>query len=230
MSLTHELSGDLRQWEEQTTLSYARRFQAPGAEGEASGEILRSMVALQSGESATITANFASTTETISAQGSLALENFSGRVPQPFSSLPNVIVVTRYDWPLRAKPWGALVPGALLNTFLWVEEFQREEQTASERKGLVLSEEVLHFCSQHRLFGYLQLAARLVDDCFPSVEDVAVEKESDPESEDEWLLLTAQLHAQVEAVLSQYDTYTQRFMDSVPWPQRNKIRFNYDLI
>ena len=230
MSLTHELRADLRRWEEQAALPYARRFQVPGAEGGASGEILRFMVAPQSGESATIAANFASTTETISAQGSLALEDFSGRVLQPFSSLPNVIVVTPYDWPLRAKPSRALVPGALLNTFLWVEEFQRAERPASERKGLVLSEEVLQFCSQHRLFRYLQLAAKLVDDCFPSVVDVAIEKECDPESEDEWLLLTAQLHAQVEAALSQYDTYTRRFINSVPWPQRNKIRFNYDLV
>lgn len=229
MSLTHELRGDLRQWEEQTALSYGRRFQVPGAEGGASGEILRFMVTHQWGESATIAANFASTTETILAQGSLVLEDFSGRVPQPFGSLPNVVVVTPYDWPLRGKPWSGLVPGALLNTFLWVEEFQRTEQGGAERKGVVLSEEVLQFCSQHRLFGYLQLAAKLVDECFPSVVDVAVEKECDPESEDEWLLLTAQLHEQVESALSQYDTYTRHFINSVPWPQRNKIRFNYDL-
>lgn len=231
MSLTHELNRDLRQREEQSALSNARRFQVPGEEGGASGEILRFMVTPQWGESVTIATSFANTTETISAQGSLALENFTGSVPQPFGALSNVVVVTPYDWPIRGKPkpWSGLVPGALLNTFLWVEEFQRTEQRGAERKGLVLSEEVLQFCSHHRLFGHLQLAAKLVDECFPSVVHVAVEKECDPESEDEWLLLTAQLHEQVESALRQYDTYTRRFVDSVPWPQRNKIRFNYDL-
>lgn len=229
MSLAYEVVADLRQREEESALSYARRFQMPGAEGEERTERFRFIVAPKGGESATIAGNFASTAEMISAQGSLALEDFSGSVPQSFSALSNVVVVTPYDWPLRSKPWSSLVPGAMLNMLLWVKQFERAEQGESERKGLVLSEEVLQFCSHHRLFGYLQLAAKLVDECFPSVVGVAVEKECDPESEDEWLLLTAQLHEQVEAALSQYDTYTRRFIESVPWPQRNRIRFNYDL-
>jgi len=229
MSLTHASHRDLRQREEQSALSYARCFQVPGAEGGESGDILRFIVAPQWGESATIAGNFASTTEVISAQGSLALKDFSGSVPQPFGALSNVVDITPYDWPLRGKPWSGLVPGALLNAFLWVERFQRTEQGMAERKGLVLSEEVLRFCSHHRIFGHLQLAAKLVDLCFPSVVHVAVEKEYDPESEDEWLLLTAKLHEPVESALRQYETYTRRFVGLVPWPQRNKIRFNYDL-
>jgi len=230
MSLTHELLGDLRQREEESTLSYARRFQVPGAERGERGEIFRFIVAPQWGESSTIAGNFASTTEIISAQGSLALEDFSGRVPQPLSTFSNVVVVAPYDWPLRANPWSSLVPGAILNTLLWVKQFERAEEGESERKGLVLSQEVIQFCSHHRIFGYLQLAVNLVHECFPSAADVSVEMESDPESDDEWLLMTAQLRERIEAVLRQYDTYTRRFIGSVPWPQRNKIRFNYDLV
>lgn len=229
MSLT-ELVPDSEQREEESSLSCARRFRMPGAEGGERAETLHFIVAHQAGESATITGNFTGPAEAISAQGSLALEDFSGSVPQPFSALSNVVVVTPYDWPLRAKSWSSLVPGAMLNMLLWVKQFKRAEQRESERKGLVLSEEVLQFCSHHRLFGYLQLAIKLVDECFASVVSVAVEKEYDPESEDEWLLVTAQLHEQVEAALRQYDTFTRRFVSSVPWPQRNKIRFNYDLI
>lgn len=229
MSLTHELRGDVEQWEEQAALVYARRFQLPGASGAVSGEILRVMVAPHWGESATISADFASTTEAIAGQGSLSLADFIARAPQPVSILSNVYVVAPFAWPLRAKPWSSLVPGSALNTLLWVERFERAEHEESEHKVLVLSEEVLEFCSQHRLFAYLQLAVKLAHQSFPSAASVLVEKECDPESGDEWLLLTAQLHGQVEAVLRQYDTYTRRFIDSVPWPQRNKIRFNYDL-
>lgn len=228
MSLT-ELVPDSEQREKESALSYARRFQMSGAEGGERAETFRFMVAPQGGESATITGNFTGPAEAISAQGSLALEYFSGSVPQLFTALSNMVVVTPYDWPLRAKTWSSLVPEAILNALLWVKHLERAEQGESERKGLVLSEEVLQFCSHHRLFGYLQLAVKLVDECFASVVSVAVEKEYDPESEDEWLLLTAQLHEQVDTVLRQYDTFTRRFVSSVPWPHRNKIRFNYDL-
>ena len=229
MSLTHELRGNVVQWEEQPALFYARRFQVPGAEAPASGEILRVMVAPQSGESATVTADFASTTEVMAGQGSLSLADFIARASQPVSILSNVFVVAPYAWPLMTKPWRSLVTGGALNTLLWVEQFERAEHEGSGHKGLVLSEEVLEFCSEHRLFGYLQNTVKLVHECFSSVVELAVEKECDPESDDEWLLVTAQLHGRIEAVLRQYDTYTRRFIGSVSWPQRNKIRFNYDL-
>lgn len=228
MSLT-ELVPDSRQREEELALSYAWRFQMPGAEGGERAETLHFIVAPTGSESATIVGNFTSPTEVISAQGSLPLEDFIGSVPQPIGALSNVVVVTPYDWPLHAKSWSSLVPGVILNALLWAKQFERAEQEESERKGLVLSEEVLQFCSHHRLFGYLQLSVKLVDECFASVVSVAVEKEYDPESDDEWLLLTAQLHEKIEAVLRQYDTFTRRFVGAVPWPHRNKIRFNYDL-
>lgn len=229
MSPTHELRGDVEHWEEQPALFYARRFQVPGAEPRASGEILRVMVAPQGGESATSSADFASPTEAVAGQGSLSLADFIARAPLPVSHLPNVFVVAPYAWPLMTKPWRSLVAGGALNTLLWVEQFERAEHERPEHKGLVLTEEVLEFCSEHRLFGSLQNTVKLVRECFSSVVELAVEKECDPESEDEWLLVTAELHEQIEAVLRQYDTYTRRFIDLVPWPQRNKIRFNYDL-
>ncbi len=229
MSLTHELRGNVEQWEEQPALFYTRRFQVPGAEAPASGEILRVMVAPQSGESATVTADFASTTEVMAGQGSLSLGDFIARAPQPVSILSNVFVVAPYALPLMTKPWRSLVAGGVLNTLLWVEQFERAEDERSEHKGLVLTEEVLEFCSKHRLFGLLQNTVKLVRECFSSVVVLAVEKECDLESEDEWLLVTVELHEQIEAVLRQYDIYTRRFVNCVPWPQRNKIRFSYDL-
>lgn len=103
------------------------------------------------------------------------------------------------------------------------------EYSGTKHKGFILSDEVRQFCSRHRLFVHLQCVAKLVNDCFPSLIALEVEKESDPESDDEWLLLTARLHGPIETILSRYDTYTQRFIKAIPWPQRNKIRFNYDL-
>lgn len=229
MTLSHELRGDVEQWEEQPAFFSARRFQVPGAERPGSGEILPVMVAPQWSVSATVSADFASTTEALAGQGSLSLADFIARAPQPGSVLSNVFVVAPYAWPLMTKPWRSLVIGGALNTLLWVEQFERAEREGSEHKGLVLSEEVLEFCSKHRLFAYLQNTVKLVHKCFSSVVELAVEKECDPESDNEWLVVTARLHGQVEGVLRQYDTYTRYFIDTVPWPQRNKIRFNYDL-
>ncbi|MBZ0168457.1 hypothetical protein MELA_02722 [Candidatus Methylomirabilis lanthanidiphila] len=229
MNLT-ELVPDSEQREKESAPLYARRFQIPRAEGGERAATFRFISVPKGSESATIVDNFTGPAEGISAQGSLTLEDFTGSVPQPIGALPNVVAVTPYDWPFRTKPWSSLVPGAILNALLWAKQCEQAEQGGSERKGLVLSEEVLQFCSHHRLFGYLQLTVKLVDECFASVVSVAVEKEYDPESEDEWLLLTAQLHEQVETALRQYDIFTRRFVGAVPWPHRNKIRFNYDLI
>ncbi len=110
------------------------------------------------------------------------------------------------------------------------ERFQDEQQIGSKRKGLALSQEVLEFCSEHQLREYLGRAVKLVGECFPCAVEVSVEKGSDPDSEDEWLLLTAQVREQVEPSLDQYDAYTRCLIDAIPWPQRNKIRFNYDLV
>lgn len=230
MNLAYELHDDRGVWEEQRVFTCGEYFQTFSARPGATEEILGSVSLQHTGKTATVDFNLASGAEVVLAQGSLVLDDFFPSVPQPFTSLPNVVVVARYEWPLQAKLLSSLEPGAVLNTFLWIEQFQDKQQIGSERKGLVLSQEVLGFCSQHRLFGYLQRAVKLVGECFPSAVDVSVEKGSDPESEDEWLLLTAQVREQVEPSLDQYDAYTQCLIDAIPWPQRNKIRFNYDLV
>lgn len=230
MNFAYELHDDQGLWEEQQAVTCGEHFQTFSARPGATEEILKS-VSLQHTERAT-TDDFSisSGSDTVLAQGSRVLDDFSPSGPQAFTSLPNVVVVARHEWPLQAKLLSSLEPGAVLNTFLWIERFQDEQQMGFERKRLALSQEVFEFCSQHRLLGHLQRAVELVGECFPSAVDVSVEKECDPESEDEWLLLTTQIHEQVESALDLYDTYTRRLIDAIPWPQRNKIRFNYDLV
>lgn len=234
MSLTHELREDRRfLWDEQRAITCRDRFQTAIAGTGATGDILYFVCAHQGGgESTTVGANFFSTTEAIGGQGVLTFNNFNLPLPEPETDWPDLIAVPPLEWPLKTEQWSPPEPGALLNTLLWLNEFQHVDRAEEkeQRKGLVLSEDVLKFCSQHRIFGSLQLAAKLVHDCFPSVVDVCVEKECDPESDDEWLLLTAQLEEQIEIVLKQYDNYMRCFINLVPWPQRNKIRFIYDLI
>jgi hypothetical protein len=231
MRTSQELSTHAAPWEEQAAFSHSYRFNTSYAEGAEQDETFLLMVGSQRDETVTITDYFSSGSEAISGQGSLTLYDFTGRASQHSQSISNVIVATPFDWPLRAKQWRRLDPGAFLNTVLWIDGYRRSEprEDTTRRINSVFSEEVFTFSAEHRIFGYLQFTLNLVAQYFPSTLAIYVEKEYDPESDDEWLLVTAKLHESIEVVLNQYDAYTRCFINSIPWPQRNKIRFNYDL-
>lgn len=93
-----------------------------------------------------------------------------------------------------------------------------------------LSREILDFCVEYNLCGYIDFSIDLIKRCFPSVKEVRLQLEQDPEEGDEWVVIDFEITAEVEEVLERYDYYTELWVDAVPWPERDMIRLSYNLI
>jgi len=100
----------------------------------------------------------------------------------------------------------------------------------SQVRSVLLTDEVLAFCSQQQIFNHFQHALRLAQQSFLDLRDINVKVENDPESDGEWLLIVVQIHGEIEKVLEMYDTYAKGLVRAVPWPARDKIRLIYDFV
>jgi hypothetical protein len=80
------------------------------------------------------------------------------------------------------------------------------------------------------LLRYLPVAIDLIGRCFSSIQDLHLQLEQDPEVGEEWLVLDVTIQGEVEEVLNEYDNYTDHWVSSVPWPERDKIRLSYNVI
>jgi hypothetical protein len=92
------------------------------------------------------------------------------------------------------------------------------------------SEKVEEFCLQNNISSYLLVACRLINKCFPGVQDIRVELEQDLEGEDQWIVLRFSIADEMDRVLEMYDRYTNLWVSSVSWPERGKIRLSFDVI
>ena len=109
-------------------------------------------------------------------------------------------------------------------------QYSYEEPLATEARAVLLSEQVIDFCYQHQVSNWLQLALRQVRQSFTPLIKMHVEVEHDRESDEEWLNIIAEVHAEPDAVLAMYTAYTKDMLRAVPWPARDKIRLIYDIV
>ena len=54
--------------------------------------------------------------------------------------------------------------------------------------------------------------------------------ENDPEIDEEWITLNVTVEGEIEEILDKYDKYTDNFVYEIPWPERDRIRFSYNII
>jgi len=93
-----------------------------------------------------------------------------------------------------------------------------------------LSEDLLRFCSQQGILPYLPIAIDLAKTCFPSLQELHPQREQDPETGEEWLVLDIMLQGDEEKILDAYDRYTDLWVAAVSWPERDKIRLSYNIV
>lgn len=93
-----------------------------------------------------------------------------------------------------------------------------------------LSEDLFSFCFRHNILDSLQVSVGLIRTCFPSVREVRLQPERDPDTEQEWLVLDFGIVGEIEEILERYDKYTDLWVKSVPWPEREKIRLSYNIV
>lgn len=93
-----------------------------------------------------------------------------------------------------------------------------------------VSQDILRFCSQEAILQYLFIAVDLIERCFSSVQKLELQREQDPDTEEEWLVFEVIIQGEVDDVLGDYDKYTDAWVSLVPWPERSKIRLSYHII
>lgn len=121
--------------------------------------------------------------------------------------------------------------GLGVRNVLWLNESRIDLGSVPahyQAQSVLLSDEVLAFCSRWQVFSYFQRTLRLAQRSFIDLTNIAVNVESDPESEDEWLVIVVQVHGEIGKVLDMYDGYTKKLIREVPWPARDRIRLIYD--
>jgi len=93
-----------------------------------------------------------------------------------------------------------------------------------------ITPEIIEFCSRQRITSYLPTAVNSVERNFPTISELKIEVEQDPETEEEWLVLNVTIRGEVGEVLNNYDKYINYWVSTVPWPERQKIRLLYNII
>lgn len=90
--------------------------------------------------------------------------------------------------------------------------------------------EVLPFCKQEGILNYLWGMIEIVKKSFGRIDNIEVEVEEDPETGEKWVLVSIMVRGTVEEILAEYDHYTGKWVSTVPWPERHKIRLSFNII
>lgn len=147
---------------------------------------------------------------TADVQGYLA-ERYSAEILRNFEIIEPVITMV--------EPQGA-------------DEIKEPKKIESEKidEDEIRKPEVSEFCLKHGLRKYLSDAIKLINKCFPSIQEFHIEVEKDPETEEEWITLAVTIQGEVDEVLKDYNDYISLFVSEVPWPERDKIRLSYNIV
>jgi len=98
-----------------------------------------------------------------------------------------------------------------------------------EAMTVTLSGHVMEFCRRHGLLQALLTAIALVETSFFLVDVTGIEIDEDPETGERWATINIDVVGDIESVLDQYDKYSERWVNSVQWPERGMIRLSYDI-
>jgi hypothetical protein len=93
----------------------------------------------------------------------------------------------------------------------------------------ILSAEATSFCQQHGVEPVALRAVELARKCFPSIRDIEIQLETNPETEEEGIVLKVVSHSDIEKVTEAYRLYVKDWVRSTTWQQRSFFRLSYTL-
>jgi len=76
---------------------------------------------------------------------------------------------------------------------------------------------------------HLLKAVSLVNKHFSDMQTMDVHWEQDPEVGEKWIVIKVTIEDEVDQVLDRYDQYTEEWIASTSWPERERIRFSYNI-
>jgi hypothetical protein len=89
--------------------------------------------------------------------------------------------------------------------------------------------EVRDFCAAHGLAGPVAELVRLAREEMPGLTDAVVRLQSDPESEESWVVVEARLAGGPSKVLAEYKAVIRRWIDITEPRARDLVRFTFSL-
>jgi len=98
-----------------------------------------------------------------------------------------------------------------------------------ESIGGDLTGNVLTFCNEQGLTAHVRTALALVRQSFPSLQDLAVRVDDDPEEEGEWLVIEITAREEVQRFLDAYNRCAELWVAQLPPEALGKIRLSYSL-
>lgn len=90
--------------------------------------------------------------------------------------------------------------------------------------------EVAEFCTRKGLAKALRGARDIARRCFDECKRVRIEKEVDPETDDEWVNVVVDVAGTVDGILEQYDHYVTEVVASLSWDERKSIHLRYNIV
>jgi len=93
-----------------------------------------------------------------------------------------------------------------------------------------LPPEVRPFCMKEGILNYVPVATDIIEQSFQQIDKIGMAVEEDPETGEGWLLIAITVYGEVGEILEQYERYTEKWVDAVPWPERDKIRLSFNII
>ena len=86
------------------------------------------------------------------------------------------------------------------------------------------------FCAEQSLINYLGSAEDLIKKHFPTVHEINFSTEYDPETPDRWVSADIKVSGEINQIIEWEDSFVKEWVNSVPYPEREKIRLSCDII
>ncbi len=106
----------------------------------------------------------------------------------------------------------------------------RAPRRITERRiaGLAASPEVWQFALTHELIPHLEVAVRLVRECFSTVSEIRLLHQIDWEEENSsWIVIEMNILGSPQVILEQYNRFTRQMVKQVPPAQGEKIVLSF---
>lgn len=101
---------------------------------------------------------------------------------------------------------------------------------AERRIEVIHDDEVILFCRNQSLIKYLDLAEDLIKRHFATVQKIVFSMGYDPEIPDKWVNADIKVIGEIDQVIEWENSFVNEWVNSVPYPEREKIRLSCDII
>lgn len=97
-------------------------------------------------------------------------------------------------------------------------------------QDLNIDEETIKFCLEENISNEISNSIGLIDKHFDDIHNWDIELNSDPETNEKWLVLEIDVNGDISDILSSYDNYILEFISTIPTHNREKIRLAYNIL